>query len=364
MNNSILENYNEISEISNKESDKESNNNYTDKYYTIELNEHKFQIQIIHKEKPQFVILDMKGHRCIDIYVQIIADEPRLYLSQVLYRPSCTIGKVMDRGTGTVNMIKALLITVMKQTDFDKVFLRDKSTIDCIIPPDNTSTIPISLPTLHFIIQGNTWYEHYFNAQHVDLAKKEAIDISNKMLLDPIKKDILDKFIEVIVREQDYYDGKWYSELMKVAIKYMNDSFEKNMSWRRLFYELFSKYGVIAKELGSNRSCMLFQTLEEIITTEFKIPCISNLRMYITRDTIMKYPEWNVKLNINDSPVHKSHKIFDKIRKNILGSNVGIFTVGGKHTRTIKDNRLKSIPSYSHRIHSKKGTKKNRTVQI
>ena len=95
-------------------------------------------------------------------------------IPHALYEPECSIGAHLEKGPGTVLMLKTLLQYVYEKIPNIKTFeFDDMSHIDCIPKdlskhPPRPSLKPLSLSYLSIAYNSNTWYEEHFNAKMSD----------------------------------------------------------------------------------------------------------------------------------------------------------------------------------------------------
>lgn len=326
------------------------NNNVTqydnihDEYYKVNIDDLEFQILKLTSDKStQYSILDSKGHDCVHIVIQTRRGESRTYLSQVTYRPTCKMFGLMERGLSTVKMVKALLIKVIKDTKLNKIYLKDKSEIDCILPDEETVVLKVSLGMLSFIIHGKTWYQKYFGANVLNETTSSKMEVANKLLESIVSADEGRKLLELIDDELKYYPEKmWIVDLEDNVSKIIKSNIDK--SWRILLSELFSHSGTLSRKMKANIGCLLFEILNSFLIEKFNLPDLKNLNMYITRETILAYPEAHIEIEKNDAPIHTDkHRKEMLLKLSAMMNNVSsMYTVGGKHT--LKAKRIKPIP--------------------
>lgn len=82
-------------------------------------------------------VIDNKGKECGTIY--IVEDEyndtRELLLSNVIYKPGCSIRSNMKRGVNTIKMIRSLLCFAMKKIPkYPYIVITDESYIRCVLP--------------------------------------------------------------------------------------------------------------------------------------------------------------------------------------------------------------------------------------
>lgn len=324
----------------------DTNIDYTDlseEYYKVTINGNTFQILKLYSDiYKQYTILDSYGRDCVNIYIQLRNDINRAYLSQVTYRSSCAIGESMMRGLSTINMVKALLLFVMHDTDFDKIYLKDKSEVDCVLPDEETTVYKISLGLLSFLINGKTWYQKHFGAVVVSDQRQRQLDIFDAQLkseMSSIEANQLKNAIKESLKSYGTY--AWIHNVMKNATEIIVSQIGK--PWRSVFFELFSDKGSFANKMKANMGCLLFEFTNDFIEDMFNPPDLKNINMYIPRETILAYPEANIEFKKDISPIH-----VDKQRKNMLlkssmlFNGVSVYMIGGK--KTLKSKNIKTMP--------------------
>jgi len=95
-------------------------------------------------------------------------------IPHALYEPECSVGSNLERGPGTILMLKTLLQYTYKKIPQITIFnFDDMSHIDCIPkdlskPPPRSSLKPLSLSHLSIAYKSKTWYEEYFNAKMIN----------------------------------------------------------------------------------------------------------------------------------------------------------------------------------------------------
>ena len=338
-----------------------------EEYYKVTINNNTFQIlKLFSDNYRQYTILDNRGRDCVNVSIQLRRDVNRAYLSQVLYRPTCTIGETMIRGLSTVNMVKALLIMVMRDTDFDKIYLKDKSEIDCVLPDEESTVYKISLGLLSFILNGQTWYQKHFGAIPISEQRQTQMDVFDTKLMSEMTHSAANELKNKIKESlKNYPRSSWRNTVFKTVKDIILTNIGK--SWRSVFFELFSDKGLFSKTMSANMGCLLFEFSDEFIEETFNPPDLKNINMYITRETILAYPEAHIEIVKDESPFH-----IDKTRKNMLlkssmlFNGTSVYMVGGK--KTLKFKNIRYMPSeygrnligYMNRRKSLKGTRKLR----
>jgi len=114
---------------------------------------------------------------CVNISVSYQNDVPvSASIPYILYDDECSFETPLDRGQGTIVMIKTLLNYVHKELpSLREVGFEDKSQIECATEDEKKSkrtrfqkkhslTIPSPLYYFSIAFNGKTWYEKYLNA--------------------------------------------------------------------------------------------------------------------------------------------------------------------------------------------------------
>jgi hypothetical protein len=80
-------------------------------------------------------------------------------LQELTYYSTCSSPKQLERGAGTVQMVKSACVAVMHRFPrVTKVLLQDES----YLPDPRRGNVP--LPEYHMLAQGQTWYQKHFGA--------------------------------------------------------------------------------------------------------------------------------------------------------------------------------------------------------
>jgi hypothetical protein len=326
------------------ENDVARTEDYTEVYFRATVCGAEFQI--LKLESPthaQYAVLDTRGRDCVHMTLQTRRDTPRLYLSQIQYRPTCTIGEPMQHGMTTQCMVKALLLTVMNDLppSYDRVYLKDMSTIECVLPSSNDS-FPIPLAPFRFVITGKTWYEAHFGAKILNETVRQKLDAANARLDSHVSDTDLAVLRDALDSGLSHYTDEWYRVLGKVSTDYLS-TIRSPTTWRTIFADLFSHTGTIAKRMGANIGCILFTSLQDYIEQAFGLPPMTAINMYIPRDTILAYPEASgLRTGIDTTPAHIDTKRKESLMKtSMLLTWDPIHYVGGK--QTLKKSRIHRI---------------------
>jgi hypothetical protein len=132
-------------------------------------------------------------------------------IPHALYEPECSIGSNLERGPGTILMLKTLLRYVYKKIPTIKIFeFDDMSHIDCIPkdvskPPPRQSLKPLSLSYLSIAYNSNTWYEEHFNAKMRDSIAYNKYREALHFLKKPSAKVEFIEFLQIAQAPKEQY---------------------------------------------------------------------------------------------------------------------------------------------------------------
>ena len=122
---------------------------------------------------------------CVNISISYKDNEPvSAYIPHIMYSEDCSIEPLLDRGQGTIRMIKTLFNYIQEKIpSIKEINFEDKSNIECAtdIEKDKKSklikkgTIIYPIPLYYFSIafNGETWYEKNFNAKQKNKDKHD-----------------------------------------------------------------------------------------------------------------------------------------------------------------------------------------------
>jgi hypothetical protein len=115
-------------------------------------------------------------------------------IPHALYEPECSTGSNLEKGEGTIIMLKSLLNYVYnKIPSVNNFIFDDMSHIDCVEKdmskkPPRSPTKPLNLAYFSIAYHGKTWYEKNFNAKMKDINKYNKYRERLEFLTDPSKK--------------------------------------------------------------------------------------------------------------------------------------------------------------------------------
>jgi len=150
-------------------------------------------------------------------------------IPHALYEPECSIAPPpLEKGAGTVLMLKTLLKYVYSRNPTVHIFsFDDMSHIDCI-EKDTTKSIPrpptkpLNLAYLSIAYNSKTWYELYFNAKMSDKVKYKKYEDRLNFLINPKEKVDFLRFLEIAKPPQEQH-------------KYLEAIYKKSTTYRELF---------------------------------------------------------------------------------------------------------------------------------
>ena len=107
------------------------------------------------------------------------------YIPHIMYDPDCSVDIKLDRGEGSIIMIKTLFDYIHKEIPtISEINFEDKSNIECATDEEiskgsrfrkkGTNVYPIPLYYFSIAFNGKTWYEKHFNARQKDKDKHIA----------------------------------------------------------------------------------------------------------------------------------------------------------------------------------------------
>lgn len=132
-----------------------------------------------------------------------------------------------------------------------------------------------------------------------------------------------------LFHQQWFIDAKTHLETVFNIFK------TEHKTWRIYLFEMFSRYGSVSTLFGQNIPCVLFSMALAPLKDKFEIPELYQTHWKIAKETILSYPEYNIKLEISEKPAHiKKSNTENKLRF--------FYSLGGKRTR--KNKLLKKMP--------------------
>jgi hypothetical protein len=174
-------------------------------------------------------------------------------IPHALYEPECTVGSNLEKGTGTIIMLKTLLNYVYNKIPTVSIFnFEDMSNIDCV-EKDLDTTIPrppkkpLNLAYFSIAYYSETWYERNFNAKMNDKVKYAKYRDRLEFLTNPNKKLPFIKFLEIAqpsnnnikYLEQKYNTTKAYRDFFESIPKSKRCTIL--YSWLSSFMEYYLK---------------------------------------------------------------------------------------------------------------------------
>jgi hypothetical protein len=124
-------------------------------------------------------------------------------LPHLMYEPECAVDMILQRGEGSIQLIKKLLYYAYEKINQVYLFeFEDMSSIDCIekdlskLPP-RKQIKPLNLAYLSIAYNGMTWYEKNFNAKMIDKNKYEKYKERLSFLTKESDKVNFERFLEI-----------------------------------------------------------------------------------------------------------------------------------------------------------------------
>ena len=146
---------------------------------------------------------------CVNVSISYKNNEPiSASMPHIIYDPECSMDTPLDRGGGSVIMIKTLLQHIHAELpSITEMLFEDKSNIECaseiqknaaIARKRGTNIYPIPLYYFSIAFNGKTWYEKHFNARQKNESKHTAYKtkIASLLYSEEIKKST--EFIEFL----------------------------------------------------------------------------------------------------------------------------------------------------------------------
>lgn len=166
---------------------------------------------------------------CVNVSISYNDNQPvAAVIPHVMYDADCSEDIPLERGHGSVIMIKTLLHHIHKQLPtITEVRFEDKSNIECANEYEiktssknrkqGTYVYPIPLYYFSIAFNGKTWYEKYFNARQSDTNKhdKYRATIKNLLYSEELKTktsfmqflEIAQPPVEIITELEQYYNN-------------------------------------------------------------------------------------------------------------------------------------------------------------
>jgi hypothetical protein len=124
---------------------------------------------------------------CVSISITYNSDNKpeSAYIPYIMYDPECSFDVALDRGQGSITMIKTLFDYIHHNLPaINEINFEDKSNIECATEEEiakgsrfkkkGTNVYPIPLYYFSIAFNGETWYEKHFNARQKDIHKRMA----------------------------------------------------------------------------------------------------------------------------------------------------------------------------------------------
>lgn len=156
---------------------------------------------------------------CVNISYRYHDNKPvSVSIPHLLYEPECDAVLDLEKGGGTVAMIRAAVKFAHSQVpELENFQFDDMSHIDCrekdrTKAPPRKPIMPLNLAYFSIAYHGMTWYEANFNATMTDDKKYTAYKKSLEFLTDPAAKPQFLEFLEAAQPPADQIEALrgWY----------------------------------------------------------------------------------------------------------------------------------------------------------
>ena len=138
------------------------------------------------------VRIGSKHTDCVNVSISYSENQP--VSASIPYDPDCSIDIPLDRGEGSVIMIKTLIDYIHRQIPtIREIHFEDKSNIECATENEiqkgskyrkkGTNVYPIPLYYFSIAFNGETWYEKHFHARQKDMNKHNQYRAKIKEML-------------------------------------------------------------------------------------------------------------------------------------------------------------------------------------
>lgn len=160
-----------------------------------------------------------KYNDCVNISYKYQNGEPvSVSIPHLLYEPECDLHVDLEKGGGTVAMIRAAIKYAYSQVpSLTEFHFDDMSHIDCqekdrAKPPPRKPKQPLNLAYFSIAYHGMTWYEANFNATMKDERAYAAYKQSLACLTDPGEKAPFLRFLELAQPPAEQHEALkgWY----------------------------------------------------------------------------------------------------------------------------------------------------------
>lgn len=212
-------------------------------YYHLESGGYKFYLRISEVKGSNTLSIGGRKGECVNISVSTKESPAVQYGYHKLdtatipildWDAKCAVNKNLERGSGTISMIRVILSESIKRYPYIKHYrLTDNSHIEC----DNGREI--SLLHLYVVKYNETWYQKHFNAYIEEPLYRKKYNDGIKILNDPALKMSFEEFKMTI-----------HSLSKEPELELLKTYYEKTDT-----YFLF--FNLIYNTEGKNRHCNL-----------------------------------------------------------------------------------------------------------
>ena len=234
-------------------------NTIDNEYYKIKTENYSFYLIINKNIATHTITIGGKKEACVNISVNTeksLAVQRKFHKLDTATIPIlgwdslCSIDKPLERGSGTLHMIKTILSETQKRYPYITNYtLTDNSHIRC------TSGKDISLSALSLIEYKMSWYERHFNASLSDDRLKEKYKKGKDILSEPELKMPLDQFqqyirpytsIKVIQSLEPFYNSETYFGFFENILKHKGkyETCDLVVDWIDIFIKYIFQFDI------------------------------------------------------------------------------------------------------------------------
>ena len=151
---------------------------------------------------------------CVNVSISYDSSKNPIYgkIPTLVYDTECSLTTPLDRGEGTIVMIKTLLRYIKtKIPEINEFIFEDKSNIECGTEDEHhrkrgTYAVPVALYYFSIAFNGLTWYEKNFNSYQKDIEIHKLYKKRVKDLLETNMKPSFNEFLRIAQPPTKYLD--------------------------------------------------------------------------------------------------------------------------------------------------------------
>ena len=168
--------------------------------YKVKTKNYTFILDVLHVEKIYTIkfgdALNNNEGPCIELTYD--TDNDYMKLDSLLYDVRCSYKQDLQKGSGTKEMIKTILMLAVKSfPKVKRIIFNDVSSIMC-----NSKILYLSY--YYFVCHGQTWYEKYFDARPSTNKLKHALKEFKELLAQEPSKNIFSFY--ALEKHNTWYD--------------------------------------------------------------------------------------------------------------------------------------------------------------